>query len=40
VIAASGRDNAGNPVVPPNAGQITSTATTSRQLQFGFKVIF
>lgn len=40
VIAASGRDNAGNPIVPPNAGQITSTATTSRQLQFGFKVIF
>jgi outer membrane receptor protein involved in Fe transport len=27
-------------VVPPNVGQITRTSTTSRQLQFGFKLIF
>lgn len=27
-------------VVPPNVGQITRTATTSRQLQFGLKFIF
>lgn len=27
-------------VTPPNFGQITSTATTSRQLQFGIKFIF
>lgn len=26
--------------VPPNVGQITRTATTSRQLQFGLKLIF
>jgi outer membrane receptor protein involved in Fe transport len=29
-----------NGVTPPNVGQIVSTTTTSRQLQFGLKVIF
>jgi hypothetical protein len=29
-----------NFVTPPNAGQITRTSTTSRQLQFGLKLIF
>ncbi|HWP45137.1 MAG TPA: TonB-dependent receptor, partial [Blastocatellia bacterium] len=29
-----------NGVVPPNVGQIVSTSTTSRQLQFGMKIIF
>lgn len=34
------QDQDDNIVVPPNAGVITSTATTSRQLQFGVKFIF
>lgn len=34
------RNAAGNFVVPPNVGVITSTATTSRQLQFGVKFLF
>ncbi|HSE98518.1 MAG TPA: TonB-dependent receptor, partial [Blastocatellia bacterium] len=36
----TGRAADGSGVVPPNAGAITSTATTSRQLQFGLKFIF
>lgn len=34
------RNADGSGVVPPNVGVITSTATTSRQLQFGVKFIF
>ena len=36
----TGRAADGSGVVPPNVGVITSTATTSRQLQFGLKFIF
>lgn len=33
-------DASGNPVIAPNWGVITSTVTTSRQIQFGLKFIF
>ena len=35
-----GRDGTGNPIYAPNAGQIFSTVSSSRQIQFGLKFTF
>jgi len=35
-----GRDNSGGPIYAPNAGQIFSTVSSSRQIQFGLKFTF
>lgn len=40
LVVFSGVDAQGNGVVPQNFGQLTSTATSSRQLQFGLKFIW
>jgi outer membrane receptor protein involved in Fe transport len=40
LIAFTGVDANGNPVIAPNWGVISSTVTTSRQIQFGLKLVF
>jgi len=40
LIAFTGVDANGNPVIAPNWGVISSTVTTSRQIQFGLKLMF
>ena len=40
LIAFTGVDANGNPVIAPNWGVISSTVTTSRQIQFGLKFMF
>jgi hypothetical protein len=40
LIAFTGVDANGNPVIAPNWGVISSTVTTSRQIQFGVKLMF
>jgi hypothetical protein len=39
-IAFTGVDAQGNPIVAPTWGRITSTVTTSRQIQLGLKYLF
>jgi hypothetical protein len=39
-IIYTGVDANGNPVLNPTFGQLTRTATSSRQLQFGLKLVF
>jgi hypothetical protein len=39
-IAFNGVDAQGNPTINPTWGRITSTVTTSRQIQLGMKYIF
>jgi hypothetical protein len=39
-IAFTGVDAAGNPIVAPTWGRITSTVTTARQIQVGLKYMF
>ena len=40
LTAFTGVSATGAPVVSPTAGVITSTVTTSRQIQFGLKLVF
>ena len=40
LIAFTGVSANGNPVIAPNWGVISSTVTTSRQIQFGLKLKF
>src|SRR5215831_1353598 len=40
LIAFTGVDANGNPVIAPNWGVISSTVTTSRQIQLGLKLMF
>jgi len=40
LIAFTGANSNGSPVIAPNWGVISSTVTTSRQIQFALKLIF